>query len=172
MASDDAIARLARQIEGDARTHRPSLLQLEDVTRMRRGGAAELHSICAEFVASVNNQLSSRALELAPAEYTPDSFHDAGTNLIQISSRGRLVQIAFGATRELSSTEKHVIPYILEGEVRTYNQEMLERFDVHSLGLFYCVEEKQNVWRYSDWLRNRNGAFGRTLLVDLMGNLF
>jgi len=59
----------------------------------------------------------------------------------------RIVQIAFESTRERFSTDKSLIPYILEGEVRAYNQEMLERTQVRSHALFYCVEDSLKAWR-------------------------
>ena len=43
------------------------------------------------------------------------------------------MQIAFEAPRELVSTEKFLIPYVLEGEIRTYNQEMLKHFKIQRL---------------------------------------
>jgi hypothetical protein len=39
-----------------------------------------------------------------------------GENLIQIGSQGREMQIAFEATSKLVSTEKFLVPYVLEGE--------------------------------------------------------
>lgn len=172
MASDDAIARLARQIKGNARADRRGLMSAGEVAGLRRAGAAELHSVCAAFVNSVNSQLSGLVLELSPADYPTGAFRESGANLIQISGQGRIVQIAFESTRELFSTEKHLIPYTLEGEIRTYNEEMLKHFEIQSLGLFYCVEEERNVWRFADWLRNRHGVFSRELLANLMGDLF
>ena len=172
MPKEDPIARLARQIEGDARTNRQFLLKAEEVARLRRLAAAQLHSICAEFVVQLNAQLSQSALELSPRDYTAESFREAGVNLFQISGNGRILQIAFQATRDLSSTEKFLIPYILDGEIRTFNQQMLDRLAIRSQGLFYCVEEDQNSWRFSDWFHNSTGIFDRTVLAGLVEQLF
>ena len=67
-------------------------------------------------------------------------FHESGVNLFQVGAQGREMQIAFQATAKLFSTEKFSDPYILEGEVRTYNQQMLEHFEVRSQLLFFLPQ--------------------------------
>jgi hypothetical protein len=90
---------------------------------------------------------------------------------MQINAQGRVVQIAFEATREIFSTVKFRIPYVLEGEVRAYNQEMLERTQIRSQAMFFCLEENGNTWRYFEWLNGRTGAFDRDQLVSLLERL-
>ena len=138
MAQDDAIARLARQIDATHRAER-FLVRADQIANLRRLGACELHRLCDEFVSSVNGKLSEAVLDLSPPTYSPDFFRESGSNLIQISSQGRQMQIVFEATSQLVSTEKFALPYVLEGEVRTYNQRMLERMDIRSLLIFFCV---------------------------------
>ena len=171
MAQDDRIARLAQQLGSLTRKDEHRLLKEAEIVDLRRKGACELHSICSEFVASVNRLLSPAVLELTPPEYAPEIFRASGVNLIQINAQGRIIQIAFEATRELVSTERFRTPYILEGEVRTYNQEMLERVQIHSQALFFCVEESKTAWRYFEWRRGSTGVFNRELLVTLLERL-
>jgi hypothetical protein len=171
MAEQDRISRLAKQIDSLTKKDQHLLLTETEVAGIRRQGAAELHAICADFVASVNGLLSPAVLELTPPVYAPEMFRERGVNLIQISAQGRNVQIAFEATREAFSTEKFLIPYILEGEVRAFNQEMLERTQVRSQALFFCLEQKKNTWHYYEWLNGRTGAFGRDQLVSLLERL-
>ena len=64
-AAEDAISRLARQIDA-ARRSEPSLVSAEDVAALRRQGASEIHKICAEFVSSLNARLPDPAVELSP----------------------------------------------------------------------------------------------------------
>jgi hypothetical protein len=120
MAQDDTIVRFARQIDA-ARTAERFLVNADEVASVRRYGACELHRICADFVSSVNRNLSEAALDLAPATYTPESFREPGENLIQVGSQGREMQIAFEAPSKLVSTGKFLVPYVLEGEIRSYN---------------------------------------------------
>ena len=171
MAPDDAILRLARQIDATRKSERLRV-GADVVNSTRSQGACELHRICADFVASLNGKLSQTSLELAPAKYSPEMFRGSEVTLMQISSQGRQMQITFQATRELVSTEKYPIPYILEGEVLSYNQRMLERFEVRSLLLFYTVQEDAAQWRYYDWRTARTGVVGSELLVSLMEPLF
>lgn len=171
MEQHDPIARLARQI--DAAKKSEHLLEDGDaVVNLRRQGACDLHLICAEFAATLNHKLSAATLDVSPPAYTPEMFRQPGVNLIQISSQGREMQFAFQAPLQLVSTEKFLVPYILEGEVRTYNQRMLERFDIRSLLLFFCVADGTTGWRYFDWRTRHTGPLGQELLVSLMEPLF
>ena len=171
MAHDDAIVRLARQIDA-ARQSERFLVNPAEVARLRRQGACHLYEVCAEFVSLLNTKLSHSALEIAPPAYTPEMFDELAVNIFQISSQGRAMQITFQATPQLYSTEKFRIPYILEGEVRTYNQKLLERFEVRSRDLFFCIEEDGAVWRFFDWRGPRSAPVDRDLLVSLMQPLF
>jgi hypothetical protein len=171
MAQDDVLLRLARQIDAAKKTER-FLVDADEVVSLRRQGASELHRICAEFAAAVSSKLSEAALDLSPATYAPEMFREAGTNLIQISSQGRQMQIAFEATSQLVSTVKFLVPYVLEGEVRTYNQRMLDRFEVNSRLIFFCVEDGTAGWRYFDWRTRHTGPVDSGLLGSLMEPLF
>jgi hypothetical protein len=168
---DDAIARLARQIDTATRSERLAV-SAAAVAALRRQGAAELHRICAEFVSSVNARLSQATLELSPSAYTPELFRESGANVLQIGSQGRQMQITFQAGGELLSTQKFLVPYVLEGEVRTYNQKMLERLEIRYLMLFYCVESEEASWRYYDWRTAHTGLVNFEMLAGLMEPLF
>lgn len=171
MAQDDQIRRLAREIDA-ARKAEHFLVSADGVANLRRQGAGELHQICAEFVASLNSNLSEAAVDLSPSTYAPEAFRNTGVNLIQISSQGRQMQVAFEAPERLFSTDKFLVPYVLEGEIRAYNQEMLDRFQVRSRLLFFCVDNGTAGWRYFDWRTRHTGPVNRELLVSLMEPLF
>ena len=171
MAHDDSILNLARQIDATRKAER-FLVNADEFPSVRRKGAVELHQICADFVTSVNNNLTEPALELSPASYAPEMFREPGVNLIQISSQGREVQIAFEATPTPFSTEKFLVPYTLEGEVRAYNQRMLERFEIRSQALFFCVQDGAADWRFFDWRTRHTGPVDRKFLATLMEPLF
>lgn len=171
MAHNDAIARLARQIDA-ARQSERFLVNADEVAGLRRQGAAQLHQTCADFVSSLNSQLSYATLELSPPAYAPEMFRDSGVNLIQIGSQGREMQITFQSPPQLFSTEKFLIPYVLEGELRTYNQKMLERFEIRSYSLFFCVNRDGAVWRFYDWRIPHTAPVDRDLLARLLERLF
>ena len=102
----------------------------------------------------------------------PRYFASREINLFQIRSQGREMQITFQATPQLFSTEKFPIPYVLEGELRTFNQQMLERFEIRSQSLFFCVNHDGAVWRAFDWRNPRATPVGGDLLASLMERLF
>src|SRR5438034_1253884 len=81
----------------------------------------------ADIVRSVNRLLTHQDMELDPESYSADAFQDEAVNLIQINVRGRILQISFHATAELVSTEEFRVPYTLNGTVRAFNQELLEK---------------------------------------------
>jgi len=171
MDANDPIGRLARQIDATRKAEHFQA-NADAVADIRRQGAAELHRICAEFAAAVNNRLTGAALEIAPAAFVAEGYREPGANVIQLSSQGRALQIVYQAPAEAASTEKFLIPYVLEGEVRAYNQKMLERSDIRSQMLFYCVENEIAVWRYFDWRTRSTGTHGSELLARLMEPLF
>jgi hypothetical protein len=171
MPHDELIARLARQIDAAKRMEQFTVSS-GDTNALRRRGASELHAICAEFVASVNSRLSQASLELSPAVYNPEMFRESEMNLIQIGAQGREMQLVFEAPRDLVSTDKFLIPYVLEGEIRTYNQQMLERFEIRTQLVFYCLEDGTAHWRFSDLRTLRTGMVNRDLLANLMERLF
>lgn len=171
MPQDDLIDRLARQIDA-AKKAEHCVVDADCVATLRRRGARELHSACAEFVSSVNSKLTQAALDLSPPAYAEENFNESGVNLIRIGEQGREMQITFAATAQLFSTQKFLVPYVLEGEVRTFNQRMLERFEIRSLALFFCLDQDNATWRFFDWRTKRTGPVGAELFVDLMGRLF
>jgi len=171
MPQDDLVARLAGQIDAAKKAERFAT-DAQHVADLRRRGACRLHAVCAGFVESVNRRLSETTLDLAPTAYTPEMFRDSGPNLIRIGSEGRELQITFGATAQLVSTEKFLVPYVLEGEIRAYNQKMLERFEIRSQPVFFCLKDDDADWRFFDWRTRRTGPVNGELLVELMGRLF
>jgi len=170
MAQDDVIARLARQIDASKKAER--LANPDEVAGLRRQAANELHRICAEFVSAVNGSLAEPALDLSPVNYAPEMFRQPGVNLIRISSQGREMHIVFQAPPKLTSTEKFPVPYILEGEARAYNQQMLEHFEIRSRSLFFCVDQGTAGWRFFDWRNRHSGPVNRELLISLVEPLF
>lgn len=171
MDQDDALGKLARQIDATRRFEQLSWNPLE-VGIARRRGACELYKICADFTGSVNSRLAVAALEISPPTYAAEMFREPGANIFQISSEGRQIQITFSAPAQLVSTDKFTIPYVLEGEIRTYNQEMLEHFEVRTRGLFYCLERDRAIWRTFDWRSANASPLSTDLLVGLMEPLF
>jgi hypothetical protein len=171
MAQDDAFSKLARQIDAAQKAER-FRVDADEVLKLRRQGACDLHRLCADFVSSLNGRLSQALVDLSPPQYSPELFRDHGPNLIQVSAQGRQMQIAFQSPAELASTEKFGMPYVLEGELRMFNQRMLDRFEVRSRLIFFCLQDQGAVWRFFDWRTRTTGVLAAEVLANLMEPLF
>jgi hypothetical protein len=161
----DRLSRLVAAIEAIGDRDR---LQADENTRLdllRSSGAVALYEICREFVDSLNDRLSDPSLILDPQNFGPDKFHDPGQNLFQINLRGRLLMIEFEATGEPWSTDDYRRPYILQGVIRSLNQDLLERNLVSEKTIFYCPSGNTGTWHFMDNRSYRTGRFGPDLLA-------
>jgi len=147
------------------------LQRSREVLALRRKAACQLHGVCAEFTRALNQLTSRTELALDPPEYRPETFQDSDRNLIQLNARGRIVQIEFAATEELTSSEDFRIPYTLHGSVRGFNQDLLMQNLVREQLLFYTLEKNRNLWRYFDARTYRTGPFDGEYLLGLLEQL-
>ena len=165
---DDRLHRLAQRIRSLAETDERRLRRVREVEAARRTAALDLHAVCADFVDAVNGVLEDRLILLDPPEYSPAAYSDVSPNLLQINVHGRILQVTYSATAELISTEDFRIPYILEGSVRAFNQEMLDKDLIEEQPLFYTMEGSHNMWRYFEARTYRSGPFDREYLISVM----
>jgi hypothetical protein len=165
------LKRLAQSIDALADRDQNLLDRAREIEALRRRAAAELHSICAEFVVSLNRLLSREAVVLDPSDFSEQAFREESRNLIQIHVRGRILQIEFGSTAELVSTEEFRIPYTMDGFVRAYNQELLDKDIIEEQLLYYTLEKDRKWWRFFDPRTYRSGPFDQEYLVSLMEQL-
>jgi hypothetical protein len=167
--SKDRLKKLAEAIEALTAKDTALVEKTLAIASLRRQAAVELHAICGAFVQKLNQHLSSAQIDFDPGEYSPESFQEVGVNLLQINVRGRILQIEFAATPETVSTENFRVPHIIEGSIRCFNQELLERAVVQEQFIFYCLEKKRrNLWRFFDARTYRSGPFDEEYLVSLM----
>jgi hypothetical protein len=167
----DRLKRLAASIDALAQKDEQHLRRAREVLEVRRRAARQLHAVCAEFARAINELTSHTELILDPAQYNQESFRDSDTNLFQLNARGRILQIEFEATEELTSSEDFRIPYTLHGAVRGFNQEMLEQNQVREQLLFYTIERAGEMWRFFDARTYRTGPFDVDYLVSLLEQL-
>ena len=163
--------KLAERMDALVEKDEVQLRRAREMLDLRCRAASQLHAVCAGFVRSLNQLTSRTALELDPPEYHPETFHDGAPNLIQLNARGRIVQIEFEATEELTSSEDFRIPYTLHGSVRGFNQSMLEQNIVREQLLYYTIEKTGNMWRFFDARTYRTGPFDEDYLLGLMEQL-
>ena len=167
----DRMKKLAEAIDALAEKDGALVRKVHEIASLRRQGAVELHAICAKFVHEVNRQLSKIQLHFDPGEFSSESFQDIGMNLLQLNAQGRILQIEFASTPDMISTENFRVPHILEGSIRCFNQELLDRAVIEEQLIFYCLEKKQNLWRFFDARTYRSGPFDQEYLISLMEQL-
>jgi hypothetical protein len=170
-AREARLKRLAGNIDALAQKDEGFLRHAREIAALRQAAAADLYAICADFVASVNRLLARTAVELDPPGYGPNSFQEDLVNLMQINVRGRILQISFSSTPELVSTEDFRVPYTLEGTVRAFNQELLDKDIIEEQLIFYTLENHKKMWRFFDARTYRSGPFDQEYLIGLMEQL-
>ena len=169
--SGSRMKRLAHEIEALAEKDESLLRRSREIERVRRAAATELHRICRDFVNSLNRLMSKPELVLDPPQFSEAVFQDEAINLIQISVRGRILQVAYAATPELLSTEDFRIPYTLAGSVRAFNQDLLSKDLIEEQLVFYTVEGDRKMWRFFDPRTYRSATFDQEYLVSVVEQL-
>jgi hypothetical protein len=165
------LKRLAERIDGLAEKDEATLRHAAEISALRSAAAAELYGICAEFVAALNRLLSRGEVVLDPPRYGEGDFREEAANLIQMNIRGRILQVEFEATPELISTEDFRIPYTLEGRIRAFNQELLDKDLIEEQLIFCTLERPHHLWRFFDARTYRSGPLDQEYLVSLMEHL-
>jgi hypothetical protein len=163
--------RLAQSIDALAEKDEGFLCMARHMEQVRRAAASELYAICRDFVNSLNRLMAKGELMLDPEEFSDSSFQEDAVNLVQISVRGRILQVAYSATPELVSTEDFRVPYTLAGAVRAFNQELLDKEIIEEQLVFYTVEKDRRMWRYFDPRTYRSGTLDQEYLVSVMEQL-
>ena len=171
LARDARLKRLAENIDALAEKDAGFLRRAREISALRQAAAADLHAICADFVASVNRLLAHPQVELDPPVFAADSFQDDAANLVQVNVRGRILQVSFSSTPELVSTEDFRVPYTLQGSVRAFNQELLDKDLIEEQLIFYTLENHKKMWRFFDARTYRSGPFDQEYLIGLMEQL-
>jgi hypothetical protein len=167
----DRLHKLARKVEAMARKDEQHLRETAEIDSRRSGGALDLYMICSDFVNAVNRLLPSPMLELSPSEFSAESFRDPGNYVFQINVSGRVVHLEFRATDTLTSTERFRTPYILEGSLRAFNQELLDLAVMPEQLLFCCIGASRLHWLWFDPRTQRTGQLNQEHLTSLLDRL-
>jgi hypothetical protein len=167
----DRLGQLARAIEAISEQDRRQVDESVRVERLRVCGAEELHAICRGFAQALNERLPRPALLLDPGEFSADHYASGAPGLFQLNLRGRLLQIEFQPTEELSSSEDFRRPYVLYGTVRSFNQDFLDRHTVDERAIFYCLEGSHGRWHYFDSRTYRTGPLTQEFFASELERL-
>jgi hypothetical protein len=170
-SADARFKKLAASIEALAQKDELAEAHAREIADMRDAAAAEIYSICAEFVSGLNRLLPCPEVIIDPADTGPVRLQERSHCLIQISVRGRILQIEYDHTPELVSTEEFRVPYTLAGSVRAFNQELLEKDLIEEQLIFFTLEKHRRMWRFFDPRTYRSGPLDRDYLISLMEQL-
>ncbi len=169
--TESRLQKLVRKIEATAKRDEERLREAQEIARRRASAALDLHTTCAAFVDSVNRLLPAPMLELSPPSYTPESFRDPGSNVFQINVSGRIVHLEFQATDTPTSIEKFRIPYILEGSLRAFNQELLDMSAIPEQLLFCCLDRNGLRWLWSNPRTQQAAPLDQEHLIAVLDRL-
>ena len=170
-AAEERLKRLADDLDRLADKDDELVRRGQEIDLLRRSAAAQLHAVCVDFVADLNKLLKRTEVRFDPDVFAEEAYEPESTSLFQIQVRGRILQITFTATPGLASTEEFRIPYILEGSIRAFSQEMLDKELIEEQLLFYTLEGRRNLWRYFCTRTYRSGPFDREYLTAIMEKL-
>lgn len=170
--NEDRVKRLAARMDRLAEQDEKLLERTRLVERARQLATEQLYQLCAHLVRELNRLVTRFQIEISPDSWGRESFREANVNIIQINANGRLIQIAFQSTDKLVSTENYPTPYVLEGAVRWFNQELLDSRGIEEEQIFLCWDEKSGSrWRWQDYRTRRAGAFDLDHLMGLLERL-
>lgn len=168
---DERLKQFARRIQEMARKDEERQRQAAAIQAIRLRAAAELHALCLRFVESVNQLLERPMLELSPPDWKDKYYRDSAANVFQLAMVGRIVHLEFRAPETLISTERFRTPYVLEGAVRAFNQEMLDLAVVPERLLFCCLEGENPRWVWFDPRTQRTAPLDEEHLIALFERL-
>jgi hypothetical protein len=168
----DPLTKLARQLDRLVEQDERAADEMDRADLARRHGARILHSICADFTKHLNSVMTRTEMLLIPTEFDGETYREDAPNLIQMSLRGRIVQIQYEAPKQALATENFRYPYILHGAVNGFNQTLLERDLIEEQLLFYARNGKQEFrWHYFEPRTYRTGLVSEAYLTHLMARL-
>ena len=175
--AEDRFQRLAQKIETLRRKDDAAAHRRNEILAQRGVAVQRLHEICTQFVARINTMLKDDQLDLVPVD-PPECVDDCNLQ-IMMNVRGRILLINLEAPASLASTDNFRKPYILQGEVRFFNQELLDEALVEEHGLFFCPGEgnkdaqgrREGAWLYWNARNYKSGPVDEAYLAGLMEQL-
>ncbi len=176
--ADDRLRRLALKIEELRRKDDAAASRRHEIERQREGAVRELHELCTRFAERLNSYVREDRLEVTPEELLQEIPSDCRLQFM-MNVRGRVLLIDLEAPSSQVSTELFRKPYIVQGEVRFFNQEYLENARIEEHGLFFCPGEgpresdgrRRGAWLFWNGRTYKSGAVDENYLAGLMEEL-
>jgi hypothetical protein len=169
----DQLTKLARELDRLAERDEKAVEEMDRADMARRQGARTLHAICSDFTKHLNAAMTRAEMLLVPNVFDPATYREDVPNLIQMSLRGRIVQIQYEAPEQALATEDFRHPYVLQGAIHGFNQTLLERDLVEEQLLFYAKSHHRLDfrWHYFEPRTYRTGLVSEAYLTQLLARL-
>ena len=165
---DERFHRLAGRIEELRRKDEAAHEHRVRVRRQRTEGVQRLWGTCQSFATHLNSYVAQDPLELSPPD-PPDEISEDNQVQLLLNVRGRVMLLEVRTPSMLVAAENFKRPYILEGEVRYFNQELLEGDRVEEHGIFYCPDEgADGAWLYWNGRTYKSGIVDEEYLAGLL----
>ncbi len=176
--AEDRFRRLGQKIEDLRRKDEAAAQRRQEIFHQRDLAARSLHEICRRFVERLNVYIQDDPLQLVPPEM-PDDPDEESRQQFMLNVRGRMLLISLEAPPTLVSNENFRKPYILQGEVRFFNQELLDDARVEEHGLYFCPAEgpkdgggrRIGLWMFWNGRNYKSGPVDEEYLASLLEQL-
>lgn len=160
--------KLAQRIEKVRRDDEADVRQRAEIALKRKQALVILWEICRNFAGQLNRYIEQDRLDLAPPEPPCDISEDTPLQLL-LNLRGRVLLLDVRVPSNLISADNFRKPYILEGEVRFFNQKLLEEERIEEHSIFFCHEEgPHGAWLYWNSRSYSSGRLDENYLADLL----
>ena len=168
---DERFQKLARRIEELRRKDESAQEHRRQIGQRRTGAVQHLWHICSGFASHLNSYIEHDQLQLSPPG-PPGDFPEDNHLQLLMNARGRILLLDIGAPANLVASDNFKKPYILEGEVRIFNQELLEEEHVEEHGIFFCPDEgPQGTWMYWNGRSYKSGRVDENYLASLLDQI-
>ncbi len=167
-AHEERFQRLARRIQELRLKDEEAQQRRARIAEQRSEAVRRLWELCHTFSEHLNTYIRHDRVELTPVEPPEEVPEDVPVQLL-LNVRGRVLLLDVRAPANLISTENFKKPYILEGEVRFFSQELLEDERVEEHDIFFCPDEgKSGAWLYFNGHNYKSGPVEELYLAGLM----
>jgi len=165
---EERFGKLARRVEEVRRNDEADARRRSEIAEKRVQALLMLWEICRNFADHLNRHIEQEQVILAPPDPPADINEDNSAQLL-LSLHGRVLLLDIRIPSDLVSSDNFRKPYILEGEVRFFNQKLLDEERVEEHAVFFCHEEGPGgAWLYWNSRSYTSGRLDEDYLAGLL----
>jgi hypothetical protein len=165
---EERFRKLAGRIEELRRKDEEAFESRRRVLEARRTAVQRLWDTCRNFSDLLNGYIGETRVVLTPPEPPEEYDEDRPTQFV-LNARGRILLLELRVPSHLVSRENFNKPYIFEGDIRFFNQELLESERVEEHSLFFCPGEGDSgEWVFFNGRSYKSGVVDVDYLASLL----